>query len=286
MRLAALLLVSVVVNSACGSSTSQEEPVTPAPLPPQMAPAPPPPPPPPVEVSLRVIHAAAMARAAGLTATVAAAQGAPTSVAADLAFGTGGAYTSATLAPAARSLNLSVEAEGFDPLSDSGAVTAGDPHTAIVFSTPDGGTALAAAIAHDTTEAADSGTTKVRFFNAVVGWDEVDVCTPGATAREAATPLFPAATYGQMNEAGYTDLPAGVQKVQVREANPDAPCTSRVLGVAELAPPEGATLDAKNVTLVAVGRGAGRPAVPRALLLCLDSPTTPPACASQPMRAR
>lgn len=272
----------------CGSSSSQEGDTTPQVQPPPQEPAQPPPPPPPapVEVSVRVIHAAALAKAVPINVTHPAGQGAPGALATALAFGTASTYTSATLAPSAQSLSLSVAAEGFDPFSDSGAISAGDPHTAIVFSGADSATALGAAIVHDSAQAADSGKTRVRFFHAVVGWTELDVCAPGENARAAATPLFPASAYGQMSHPEYVDLPAGVQKVQLREAKPDAPCTGRVVGVADLAPPEGATLDAQNITLVAVGRGTGRPAIPRALLLCLDSPAAAPACASQPMRAR
>lgn len=234
---------------------------------------------------MRVIHAAALAKAAPINVGHQP-QGAPGSLATALAYGAASAYTSATLQPQAQSIPLSVAAEGFDAFADTRPVSAGDPHTAIVFSAADGGTALDAAISHDSMQAPDSGSTKVRFFNAIVGWAELDVCAPGATAGDAAVPLFPGSAYGQMSHPEYVDLPAGVQKVQLRAADADAPCTGRVLGVAEIAPPEGATLDAQNVTLVATGRGTGRPVVARALLLCLDSPAAQPACASQPMRNR
>lgn len=244
-----------------------------------------------VELSIRVLHAAATAATKPLGVTYATGTDTPGGLATDLAFGAVSAYTSATLPPGTTGIGLSVSAQGFDPLSFAGTITAGEPHTAVVFAAPDAPSRLTADVLHDAVAAPDAGKTHVRFFHAVVGWDAVDVCAPGENARAAGTPVFPGARYGRLtgspNSADrYIDMPAGVTSLQVREANAEAPCSGRVVGAVDVAAPEGTSLDAQNVTLVAVGRATGRPAVPRAVLLCLDSPAPAPSCTSLRMRAR
>jgi hypothetical protein len=295
MRLIGLLVATLWILGGCGSSTSQQGETTPAPdlqpAPTPPTPEPTPPAPQPIEVSVRIIHAAATAATKNIGVTYATGGTTPGGLASDLAFRSATGYTSATLTPGSTGIGLSASAEGFDPLTVAEPITAGEPHTAIVFSRPDSATALQATVLRDAAQAPDAGKTRVRFFHAVVGWNDVDVCAPGATARDAAVPVFPAARYGQLAGSQssldrYIDMPAGVTKLQVREAKPDAPCTGRVLGAVDVTPPAGASVDAANVTLVAVGRGTGRPAVPRAVLMCLDSPAQAPSCSALPMRAR
>lgn len=294
MRLASLYAVTLFVVAGCGSSTSQEGDTTPPPPEPAVPPAPPEPAAPPapanVEVSVRVIHAAATAATKTISPTYATGGDTPGALGTDLAFGAATGYTSATLPPGTNGIGLSVNVEGFDPLSFAGTITAGEPHTAVVFSAPDGAAGLSAAVLRDSAQAPDAGKTRVRFFHAVLGWDAVDVCAPGENARAAGTPVFANAAYGRspMSQSpdNYIDLPAGVSRLQVRQTSADAPCSGRVVGVVDVAAPEGGTLDGQNVTLVAVGRTSGRPAVARAVLLCLDSPAAAPACTSLPMRAR
>jgi hypothetical protein len=291
-------IAAAIVLVACGSSTSQEgdtTPPVPEPQPAAPPPAPPepaaPPVPQPVELSVRVLHAAANAATKNLSATYATGTDTPGGIATDLAFGAATGYSSATLPPGTTGIGLSLSAEGIDPLSFAGAITAGEPHTALIVARAEGGNALSADMLHDAVQAPDAGKTRVRFVHAVLGWDAVDVCAPGENARAAGTPVFANARYGRATGSDssfdrYMDMPAGLTTVQVREANTEAPCSGRVVGVATIAPPAGGSLDAQNVTLVAVGRATGRPAVPRALLLCLDSPAPQPSCTSLPMRAR
>ncbi len=299
MRLVSFVAVVIAV-AGCGSSTSQEgdtmppaEPVTQAPAPAPSEPAAPPAPraPQAVELSIRVLHAAATASRKNLGVTYATGSDTPGGLATDLAFGAVSGYTSATLTPGSTGIGLSVRAEGLDPLSFAGMITAGEPHTAVVFARPEGATQLTADILHDAVQAPDAGKTRVRFLNAVLGWDAVDVCAPGENARAAGTPVFPNARYGRTTGSDssfdrYMDLPAGTSSLQVRQANAEAPCSGRVQGVVDVAALAGGTLDAQNVTLVAVGRATGRPAVPRAVLLCLDSPAPAASCTSLAMRAR
>jgi len=300
MRLVSFL-AAVIAVAGCGSSTSQEgdtmpppaEPVTqgPPPAPPEPAAPAAPPAPQTVELSIRVLHAAATASRKNLGVTYATGSDTPGGLATDLAFGAVSSYTSATLTPGSTGIGLSVRAEGFDPLSFAGMITAGEPHTAVVYARPEGATQLTADILHDAVQAPDAGKTHVRFLNAVLGWDAVDVCAPGEDARAAGRPVFPNARYGRTTGSDssfdrYMDLPAGTSTLQVRQANAETPCSGRVVGVVDVAAPAGGTLDAQNVTLVAVGRATGRPAVPRAVLLCLDSPAPAPSCTSLAMRAR
>jgi hypothetical protein len=294
MRLVSLLAVVIAV-AGCGSSTSQEGDTTPPPAEPTTAAAPAAPAAPPapqaVEVSVRVLHAAANASSKNLGVTYATGTDTLGGLAADLAFGAASGYTSATLSPGSTGIGLSVRAEGLDPLSFAGSVTTGEPHTAIVVARPAGATQLQADVLHDAAQAPDAGKTRVRFFHAVLGWDAVDVCAPGEDARAAGTPVFPDARYGratgsQSSFDRYIDMPAGTGTLQVRQANAEAPCSGRVVGAVDVAAPAGGTLDGQNVTLVAVGRATGRPAVPRAVLLCLDSPAPAPSCTSLRMRAR
>ena len=293
MRLVSLCAVVLFVVAGCGSSTSQEGDTTPPP-PEPVAPPPPEPAAPPaptnVEVSVRVIHAAATAATKSISPTYATGGATPGALGTDLAFGAATGYTSATLPPGTTGIGLSVVVEGFDPLSFGGNITAGEPHTAVVFSDPAGAMRLSADVLRDAAQAPDAGKTRVRFFHAVLGWDAVDVCAPGENARAAGTPVFANAAYGRspMSQSPdrYIDMPAGLTRLQVRQASADAPCSGRAVGAVDVAAPEGGTLEGQNVTLVAVGRATGRPAVARALLLCLDSPAAAPSCTSLPMRAR
>jgi len=245
-------------------------------------PAPEPPPPQPVEVRVRAIHAAATASKATVSVGR---EGSTVLLAEAIGFGATSAYAAASLAPDATSVTLTPTAEEFTAEAAPLPVTSDRAHTAIVYSDAENEKALRVGLFVDETAAPAEGM-KARFFHAVLGWNNVDICTPGENARAAGTPVFADVAYGGLASAGYVDLPADATRIQVREANAETPCSGRVVGAVDLRPPEGMDASAKNLTLVAVGRATGRPAVQRALIACTDSPDEAPACFRLQMRPR
>jgi Domain of unknown function (DUF4397) len=131
--------------------------------------------------------------------------------------------------------------------------------------------------AHEEDELAVStpGRTRLRFFHALVGGGNVDVCLNGAT------PAFTAAAYGAFaNAAGvpghYAASQPGAVTVTFRAANPAA-CTGRIVGSVPLQ-----LVDGVSVLLVATGRIArGQTGVAPQVLLCPD--TAPQAASCTPI---
>jgi hypothetical protein len=226
----------------------------------------PPPPPPPSPAKVRVIHLAV-----GLSETPLAATAGPGEIS-DIGFLAGGAYTEIPMTGDTMTLPVSVTA-GEVTASVEAPLRAGVPATLFVISAED-----AAQIALSPTEdeaGAVTGQIRGRYVNAFHGVPSVDFCIPGATARDPGRAIFGNVEYGRIagtdTPAHYIPVPmSGESRIQVRQANPDRPCTGRVLGTAAVPAPDGSV--PHNVTLVAVGRMRGRPAVPRQLLVCEDAP--------------
>ena len=244
----------------------------------------PPPPPPPTEVSLRLIHAAASASKVPVSATFTAEEG-DQPLAEALEFGSTSAYSEATLAPDSTKIAMAVTAEGFEAPSGEQPVSDGAHHTFIVFSAPDTTDQLDLAVTLDEGSGPEEGM-KARFFHALVGWDAVDVCTPGATSKAPGEPVFTNVGYGGFASIGYQPIPPETKQLKIRVANEETPCSGKVIGGVTLQPPEGVDPSGKNLTLIAIGRAKGRPAVAKALLVCTDSPDEAPACFRLPMKAR
>lgn len=123
----------------------------------------------------------------------------------------------------------------------------------------------------------------LRFFHAIIGVDDVDVCLPGATARAAGEALFADVAPNSLGTAQgihYADLPAGeAVAIQVR-AHSSPPCGGRVTGIGRFTPDAGT-----SYTAVAIGRTTGHPHAALQLLVCSDAPADG-ACNTFPMPAR
>lgn len=151
-------------------------------------------------------------------------------------------------------------------------------YTAIAHGLTAGTPRLAVTVGRDDLTVPPAGTTRARFFHAITGLGAVDLCTAAIAARPAAngvaaaparpaTAVFENVAYGAFSSA-YANVPAaGVVTLQVRaRANAAArACAGVVRGTVSVTPP-----DQGVVTLVAVGRAVGAPAVARELLMCTD----------------
>lgn len=110
----------------------------------------------------------------------------------------------------------------------------------------------------------------VRFFHALVGGGEVDVCVAGATARAEATPLFADVSpnaFGSAAGTQFADVAASGEVVVQLRAHSSPACRGRVAGVARFTPTAGS-----SYTLVAIGRTTGQPRAAREMLVCPDAP--------------
>lgn len=123
----------------------------------------------------------------------------------------------------------------------------------------------------------------VRFFNAIIGGDDVDVCLPGASARATGEPVFADVAPNALGSASglrYADLPAGDEVALQVRAHGSPPCRGRAIGVARFTPEAGA-----SYTAVAIGRTTGRPRAPLQLLVCRDAPGDG-SCTAVPLGSR
>lgn len=244
----------------------------------------PPPPPPPVKVGLRVIHAASLASKSAVAAAVGEGDESQP-LAGALEYGATSAYAEVTLAPEASKIALAITAEGLEGPPAEQPVSDGGQHTFVIFSDPEMATQLNIAMAIDEGSGPEEGM-RARFFHGVAGWDAIDVCTPGETARAPGVPVFTAVGYGGFAAIGYQDIPPETKQLKVRIANEENPCSGKVIGGVQLAPPEGVDPTGKNLSFFVIGRSKGRPAVARELLVCTDAPDPAPACFRLKMKAR
>lgn len=291
MRSAVLMISVALFLVAVGCRRGEGEPTSPEPVAAgdagvtEAPPPPPPPPPEPVKVSARLVHAAATASKVPLSVAYTG-DGEAQPLAEGLAYGNTTSYTEATLAPEATKIALNLAAEGFETPDGEVPVSDGAAHAIVVFSDPETTGQLHFAVSVDENAAPAAGM-KARFFHSVVGWGDLDVCRPGAAPRDPGTPLFAAVAYGGFAAAGYQDLTPETTRLQIREANAETPCSGRVIGAVALRPPQGVDpTTPMNLTFIAVGRGTGRPPVPRGLLVCTDAPAAAPACQRLNMTAR
>ncbi len=124
-----------------------------------------------------------------------------------------------------------------------------------------------------------AGTTRIRFFNALRGEVQVDVCAAspsspsGANRRAPMTPIFTGVFHGRFADApsggNYADVPHGT-RLAVRRFDEQAPCTGEVavtLAVEDAAHPS----DAMPITVVAAGKREGNRMVAHAIV-CRDVP--------------
>lgn len=131
----------------------------------------------------------------------------------------------------------------------------------------------------DLGEAPAPGVAQLRFFNALVGANSVDLCTAQSVAFQSVR----YGTWGTTQVPGavgrYIPGPPGAATFVVRLGGAGAPCSGQPVGTAQVMLQGGS-----NATLVAVGR-IGRPAVATELLQCTDAPVPgATACTAVPLR--
>jgi hypothetical protein len=127
------------------------------------------------------------------------------------------------------------------------------------------------------------GEADIRFFHALIGSDDVDVCVAGATARADATTLFADVAlnaFGATAGHQFATVPAEGEVVVQLRASSTPICHGRVAGVARFTPTSGT-----SYTLVAIGRTSGHPRVDREMLICPDAPADG-SCTVVPIAAR
>jgi hypothetical protein len=244
-------------------------------------PPPPPPPPPPRPAPVRVIHLAA--GSAGDTASATAGpEGSPLAQVSDVAFEAASEYVE--IQPDAPQMTVPVQVQvGAASASFEVPVRAGTPATLLVLTNPqDPAQVLVSATEDDS--AAVMGQIRGRFVNALLGVEAIDFCLPGQ-GRQPGRPIFTGVQYGQVagTDTANHYIPISVAaglRLQVRQAA-ESGCTGRVIGTAEIPPPDGSV--PHNFTLAVVGRASGRPAVARELLVCEDAPN-PSGCVALPLR--
>ena len=231
------------------------------------------PPPPPAPGSARVIHAAAGAARAQVTAS-----------AGDAELGTAAFKSATTYTEMEGGAQVDVMVEGGEPVASEGPA-AGAPGTLVVYSDAETPAGLAVLALVDEARTV-TGQQRARAVNALLGADSIDVCVPGATARAPGMAVFMDVGYGTVG--GIPSFPsryqpvnfAGAVRVQVRQ-HAETPCSGRVIGTAAL--PEVDINEAHNLTLIVVGRTSGRPAVAKEMLVCQDVPGDG-SCVAVPLR--
>ena len=238
-------------------------------------------PPPPAMSHVRVIHASSDPAAASVSIGLDA-RSEP--IIADLAYRSGSAYTDATAG------HHSIVVRG--PSTEAGegptlALASDDleaEHTfTAVFVTQAVADSPFTVFASQDAGSPHEGEATVRFFHAVVGVDDVDLCLAGATARAEATPLFADVAlnaFGSTTGMQYADVPATGEVVVQLRAHGSPACHGRVAGVARFTP----TADT-SYTLVAIGNTTGRPRADREMLICPDAPADG-SCTAVPIAAR
>ncbi len=127
----------------------------------------------------------------------------------------------------------------------------------------------------DETTAPAPPAARARFFHALIGAHNVDICAGNAV-------VFGNVAYGRWGTGAngpYMLGPAGPVAFTVRTANDRAPCTGAALGNVSVTLPPGT-----NHTLIAVGAPSRRPSVPGEVLVCRDTPLEGPAsCTPTPI---
>jgi hypothetical protein len=219
-------------------------------------------PPPPAPAHLRLINASPDAAAASLALFV---DGAATPAAAPLAYKAATAYLELSPGVHPSIVRSATAAADAAPLFEGGTqdLAAGTSYTVIAYAPAGGAAGLVGTPAVDDGPAPDATHASLRFFHALVGVANVDICLPGATARAAGTPVFTNVAYGQFG--AWASVPAGAAvTLQIRAANEATPCSGRQAGSVSITPTSGV------FTAVAVGRATGRPAVAKELLLVAD----------------
>ncbi len=251
--------------SSSGDEHPAEEPAEPVAAPPRV----------------RLVHASADANVGAISASIDSAE----------PFATGVGYGTASPYVAVASGRHNVYVRGAE--DDSGmAPTLGlasdvleDEHAYTVFFVTQGSAdAPFALYTGDDDDSPGDESAAIRFFHALEGVDDVDLCTPGS-GRGAGTALFADVArnaLGTANGLRYTDLPAGESAtVQVRQHSSTV-CSGRVIGVAHFAAASGT-----SYTAVAIGRsgGRGRGASPQ-LLVCRDAPAGDGGCETVALASR
>jgi hypothetical protein len=228
-----------------------------------------------------VLHVAAgvAQQTASASASV---DGSPAGEMTDIAFRAASPY--AEIQPGAAEATVSVQVQvGSATASLDAPVRAGVPATLLVLSNPQTPAELLVTATEDDATAV-MGQIRGRFVNALLGTEAIDFCLPGE-GRQPGRPIFTGVQYGQVagTDTANHYIPVSVNaglRLQVRQAAQNG-CSGRVIGTAEIPPPDGSV--PHNFTLVVVGRASGRPAVARELLVCEDAPN-PSGCVALPLR--
>ena len=162
----------------------------------------------------------------------------PLVLARDVAFATASDYVTASLGPRASELPITVEAGEVAVASSSLSIEPGASHTAFVTSGAEGEEGLAVALFADLAEP-PGDEMLARFFNAVLGWDDIDVCLPPASADEEPETVFVGVAYGGLAAEGYVELARDTRRLQFRAASDDGYCMGRVIAAVEMRAPRG-----------------------------------------------
>lgn len=284
MRAQIVIAITLVAGTACGGSdspqaeedtqTSGTEVVA------ERYPEAPPEPEPPAPSGIRVIHAAA-GQSGDTFAGSAGPADAPSAQFDDLTFPVASVYIDVTPPAGAADVAFRFGAEGGASAEHTVELNPGVPTTLVLYTGADEGLAV---LAMPDEASSVTGQLRGRFVNAMLGADSIDLCFPGESRRAAGRPIIAGVAYGEFG--GIPSFPsryqpmtlAGVESVQLREGN-DAPCSGRIIGTVALPPIDPDV--PHNLTIVAVGRRAGRPRA-RQLLICEDHPG-PGTCAAIPM---
>ena len=174
------------------------------------------------------------------------------------------------------------------PLSEELQLMGPHASTLIVHGLLVGTPNIAFVQADDTTSTPAAGHGRLRFFHAAVGLGVVEICIATRGAHRPGFPLFAGGDEGAFLVAETALVDASPQwadvevaeavTLQLREQNVDDPCHGTELGTATIVVP-----DQARVTLVAIGRLDGDPAVAPAILVCPDGPLPDARCDSVPI---
>ncbi len=284
-RFGAALLVSLSLACGGGETAAEPEPTattegseaTPEPV--AEAEAPPPEP----MSRVRVIHASSDPAAATVSIGIDARSD---PLIASLAYRSGSAYTEASAghhSVVVRGPSAEEGLEGPTLALASEELEQEHTFTAVFVSQDVADSPFTVFASEDVVAPPPEGEAAVRFFHALIGTDDVDLCLPGATARADGTPLFADVApnaFGSATGLQLANVPAGGEIVVQLRAHAQPICHGRVAGVARFTPTSGT-----SYTLVAIGRTTGRPRVDREMLICPDAPADG-SCTAAPITAR
>jgi len=192
---------------------------------------------------------------------------------ASLAYGAASAYVA--VAEGRHSITIhGPEAGGNATLGLASDVLEADQAYTVFFVTQGAADAPFALYTGDDDFHAEEDGASLRFFHAIQGVDDVDVCQPGS-GRGAGTPLFADVARNALGSAGgvrYADVATGEVSIQLR-AHSSTVCSGRPIGTGHFTAAAGMTY-----TAIAIGRPSGRPRAAAQLMICSDAPAGDGTC--------